>query len=56
MEVKRSRIPLRSRLAGTTPNEIYIDTDPCSSRPGLTASAARTVSMTKILRIIAVSS
>ena len=32
-----------SSLGGRTPHEVYSETEPCSSRPGLTISEARTV-------------
>jgi putative transposase len=32
-----------SSLGGRTPYEVYTETEPCSSRPGLTMSGARTV-------------
>jgi putative transposase len=32
-----------SSLGGRTPHEVYTETKPCSSRPGLTMSGARTV-------------
>ena len=32
-----------SALGGRTPNEVYAETKPCSSRPGLTMSGARAV-------------
>ena len=32
-----------SSLGGRTPNEVYTETEPCSSRPGLTMSGARAV-------------
>ena len=32
-----------SALGGRTPNEVYAETEPCSSRPGLTMSGAKTV-------------
>jgi transposase InsO family protein len=32
-----------SSLRGRTPHEVYTETEPCSSRPGLTMSGARTV-------------
>jgi putative transposase len=32
-----------SSLGGKTPHEVYIETEPCSSRPELTMSGARTV-------------
>jgi putative transposase len=32
-----------SSLGGRTPNEVYTETEPCSSRPGLTMSEAGTV-------------
>ncbi len=32
-----------SSLGGKTPHEVYTETEPCSSRPGLTMSGARTV-------------
>jgi putative transposase len=32
-----------SSLGGRTPNEVYTETEPCSSRPELTMSGARTV-------------
>jgi putative transposase len=32
-----------SSLGGRTPHEVYTETEPCSSRPGLTMSGARTV-------------
>jgi putative transposase len=32
-----------STLGGRTPHEVYTEIEPCSSRPGLTMSGARTV-------------
>ena len=32
-----------SALGGRTPNEVYAETEPCSSRPGLTMSGAKAV-------------
>ena len=32
-----------SSLGGRTPNEVYTEAEPCSSRPGLTMSGARAV-------------
>ncbi len=35
--------PPHSSLRGRTPHEVYTETEPCSSRPGLTMSGAGTV-------------
>ena len=38
-----SHVRPHSLLGGRIPNEIYIETQPCSSRPELTMSGAETV-------------